>query len=59
MKRLTKYIARAVMAAATALLLSLINIGLSLPVNIFTASVCVLLGTPGIVLSVILCSCIF
>lgn len=59
MKRLTKYIARAVLTAATALLLTVINVGISLPVNIFTSAVSVLLGMPGIVLSIILCNYIF
>ena len=59
MKKFTKYIARAVMAAAVALILTLINAGIYLPVNIFTMSASVLLGMPGIVLSVILCSYIF
>ena len=59
MKRLIKYVARAVIAAATALLLTLINVGITLPVNVLTVAVSVLLGVPGIVLSVILCNYIF
>ena len=59
MKRLIKYVARAVIAAATALLLTLINVGITLPVNVLTVSASVLLGVPGIVLSVILCNYIF
>ena len=59
MKRLIKYIVRAVIAAATALLLTLFNVGITLPVNVLTVAVSVLLGVPGIVLSVILCNYIF
>ncbi len=59
MKRLIKYIVRAVIAAATALLLTLFNVGITLPVNVLTVAASVLLGVPGIVLSVILCNYIF
>lgn len=59
MKKITKYIARSVMAAAVALILSVVNIGIILPINILTVASSVIFGIPGILLSIILCNYIF
>ncbi len=56
MNTLRKYIIRLVMAMASALLLSVLNMGIALPVNIFTGAAAVFLGVPGIALSVVLCN---
>ena len=55
-KALVRYILRAVISIAVALLLSVFSVGISLPINIVTMSSGVFLGVPGIVLSIVLCN---
>ncbi len=59
MKKIIKYCVRALLGVGTSLVLSVIDCGLVLPVNILTGAASVFLGVPGIALSVVLCSCIF
>ncbi len=59
MKKITKYILRAIATFAIALLLSLIHTKITLPINILTLVVSLLFGVPGIALSVFVCSYIF
>ena len=55
-KTLVRYILRAVISLAVALVLSVLSVGINLPINIVTLSSGVFLGVPGIVLSIVLCN---
>lgn len=59
MKKILKYSSRIILVLATALILNLTNIGLSLPVNVMTVASSLLFGLPGTVLSLVLCNYIF
>ncbi len=59
MKKLIKYCVRALLGMGTSLILSMMDCGLVLPVNILTGAAALFLGAPGIALCVVLCSCIF
>ena len=52
MKRLNKYITRLILGVTVSLVLALLNIGLSLPMNLVSAACCMLLGVPGAALAV-------
>ena len=55
-KTFVRYIIRAVIMLAVALVLSIFSFGVSLPINVVTMSSGVFLGVPGIVLSIVLCN---
>ena len=56
MKVFVRYILRAVISVAVALVLSLFSGDISLPINVVTMSSGVFLGVPGIILSIVLCN---
>ena len=56
MKIFIRYILRAVISVAVALVLSLFSGDISLPINVVTMSSGVFLGVPGIILSIVLCN---
>ncbi len=56
MNKLGKYIIRLLIAMVSALLLTVLNVGITLPINIFTGMYAVFLGIPGIALSIVLCN---